>query len=332
MTTGKIMIFFCFGMGLILALLPHLIWFLCWLCGKLSGNSISYAPFGWTALGLVIVFWSLMAYGYFAGRWKLEVNEIVYANHELPEAFEGFRIVHISDLHLNTFDDSPEQLERFVSSINALEPDIICFTGDLVTIGRSEAEPYTEILKRMSARHGVISVLGNHDFLLYNYNMTDEWQREKAVEELASYERDSLGWHLLRNESFKITAGEGSYITFLGVDNKNCTDQGFKTTDRGDLRKAMEGTDGFRILLSHDPTHWRHEVLPETTIPITLSGHTHKAQVEILGWTPASWMFKESGGMYNEDGQSLYVNAGLGCTAPFRIGAAPEITLLKLKG
>lgn len=117
MTTGKIMIFFCFGMGLILALLPHLIWFLCWLCGKLSGNSISYAPFGWTALGLVIVFWSLMAYGYFAGRWKLEVNEIVYANHELPEAFEGFRIVHISDLHLNTFDDSPEQLERFVSSI-----------------------------------------------------------------------------------------------------------------------------------------------------------------------------------------------------------------------
>lgn len=115
------------------------------------------------------------------------------------------------------------------------------------------------------------------------------------------------------------------------MDNANYDNQGFPTIHRGDLRKAMEGTDGFRILLTHDPSHWRAEVLPETDIPLTLSGHTHSAQIKIFGWTPAKWSFNEIAGRYDDGDQTLYINVGLGCTAPFRLGVNPEVTVITLK-
>lgn len=332
MTLGKVMILFCVATSIVLALLAHLIWLIGWCGGKVFGYAISYAPFGRSAVVVVAIFLALMAYGYFIGRWRLTVTETEYAHRDIPTAFDGFRIAHISDLHLSTFDDKPEQLERFVQTINSLNPDIICFTGDLVTIGKEEAEPYTDTLRNLKAKYGVVSVLGNHDFLLYNQRLGNEEQRDNAVEELVSFQCDTLGWRLLRNEHYELIADDGTKITFIGVDNKNCTNQGFQTIDRGDLGKAMNGVEGFSVLLSHDPTHWRYEVLPQTSIPLTLSGHTHKAQVEIFGWSLARLMFKEAGGLYSEADQSLYVNAGLGCTAPFRIGARPEITLLALKG
>ena len=322
---------FCAAAGLMLALVPQVIWIVCRVVGKIFGHPVSFGPFGWTGLGLAVLFWAVMAYGHYIGQWKIETTEIRYHNSSLPEAFDGFRIVHISDMHLSTFDSAPEELERIVETVNALEPDLICFTGDLVTVGREEAEPYTETLRKMKAGSGVVSVLGNHDFLIYNHMLTDEDAREKAVEELAAYQTDALGWHLLRNSHHRICKDDGSHITIAGVDNANCSDQGFRTIDRGDLTKAMEGAEGFTILLTHDPTHWRHEVLSEARVPLTLSGHTHKAQVELFGWTPASWMFSESGGMYREGDMSLYVNSGLGCTLPFRIGVGPEITLIVLK-
>ena len=332
MTIGKVMILFCVAMSIILTLLPHLIWLLGWCGGRVFGYTISYAPFGRSAVVIVAIFLALMAYGYFIGRWRLTVTEMEYTHNDIPTAFDGFRIAHISDLHLSTFDDKPQQLERFVRAVNSLNPDIICFTGDLVTVGKEEAEPYKKILLNLQAKYGVVSVLGNHDFLLYNQSLVNEEQRYKAVEELATFQSQTLSWKLLRNEHYEVVTEDGSKITLIGVDNKNCTNQGFQTIDKGDLDKAMDGVEGFTILLSHDPTHWRYEVLPQTDIPLTLSGHTHKAQVEIFGWTPARLMFKEVGGMYREVDQSLYVNAGLGCTAPFRIGARPEITLLTLKG
>lgn len=318
----------CIIAGLILALVPHILWLFGWIGCKIAGVSLPYKYFGIAALGIVTVFWSTLAYGYFWGRWKIESVAVEYTHKDIPEAFDEFKIVHISDLHLSTFDDSPERLNAFIEEINRHCPDIVCFTGDMVTVGRSEAEPYTDILKKITAKHGVLSVLGNHDFMIYGFKQN--YSRETAVDELAEYQKKVLGWNLLRNENTVIKSEDGSKLTFLGVDNANFGNQGFPTIHQGDLKKAMEGTDGFRILLSHDPSHWRAEVLSETDIPLTLSGHTHSAQIRIFGWTPAKWTFKEIAGRYDKEGQTLYINVGLGCTAPFRIGVNPEITVITL--
>lgn len=319
----------CIIAGLILALVPNILWFVGWIGCRIAGVCLPYRYFGIAALVILVIFWATLAYGYFIGRWKIESKAIEYAHKDIPEAFNGFKIVHISDLHLSTFDDSPERFNTCIDEINRHCPDLVCFTGDMVTIGRSEAEPYTQILKNISSEYGVLSVLGNHDFMIYGFN--PDGDREKAVEELAAYQKDVLRWKLLRNESHVIEAEDGSKITFLGVDNANFGNQGFHTIHKGDLKKAMEGTEGFRVLLSHDPSHWSAEVVPETDIPLTLSGHTHSAQIKFLGWTPAKWTFKEIAGRYDNGDQTLYINVGLGCTAPFRLGVNPEVTVITLK-
>ena len=323
------LIILCIIAGLILALIPHILWFVGWIGCKIAGVGLPYRYFGIAALIIVILFWSALAYGYFWGRWKVESVALEYTHKDIPEAFNGFKIIHISDLHLSTFDDSPERLDTFIEEINQNCPDIVCFTGDMVTVGRSEAEPYTDILKKISATRGVLSVLGNHDFMIYVFKRNSN--REMAVKELAEYQESVLGWNLLRNENAVVEAEDSSKITFLGVDNANFNNQGFPTIHRGDLKKAMEGTDGFRILLTHDPSHWKAEVLPETDIPLTLSGHTHSAQIKIFGWTPAKWSFNEISGRYDSGNQTLYINVGLGCTAPFRIGVNPEVTIITLR-
>jgi predicted MPP superfamily phosphohydrolase len=322
------LIILCITAGLILALIPHILWFIGWICCNIAGVGLPYRYFGIAAFIIVILFWSALAYGYFWGRWKIESITFEYSHKNIPEAFDGFKIVHISDLHLSTFDDSPERLNSFIEEINRHCPDIVCFTGDMVTIGKSEAEPYTEILEKISATHGVLSVLGNHDFMIYGLNQDN---RENAVQDLAEYQENILGWKLLRNENVVIESEDGSKITFVGVDNANFGNQGFPTIHQGDLKKALEGTDGFRILLSHDPSHWKAEVLSETDIPLTLSGHTHSAQIKILGWTPAKWSFDEIAGRYDNGDQTLYINVGLGCTAPFRLGVNPEVTVITLR-
>lgn len=308
----------------------HLVWFFVWGLGKCFHSNLSYGPWKWTTIALVLVSWVVLAYGYFYGRFKLDVNHLVYSHDEVPASFEGYRIVHISDFHLSTFQDSPKQLKRFVDSINAQEPDLICFTGDLVSLGISEAEPCTEILQALKAKDGIASVLGNHDFFIYNRDLKSWGERNILVEQLASYQRDVLGWRLLRNENFAITRGEDT-LSVMGVDNQSCKDQGFKTVAFGVLSKAMNETKGFRLLLSHDPSHWRAEVVGKEDIPLTLSGHTHDAQLRFFGWSPSSLMFKEHAGLYAIGNQSLYVNVGLGCTFPLRIGANAEITVIELK-
>ena len=324
------MIMFSAFCALLMLAIPHIIYVVGWLVTLFTKGHIRYAPFGWTALGLAVAVLLLLSYGYFIGRWQITTKDIEYAHSDVPQAFDGFKIVHVSDLHLSTFDDSPERLEEFVEVINNQSADLICFTGDLVTMGRKEAEPYTETLAKMKARYGVVSVLGNHDFLIYDRRLKSDKERRAAVEGLADYEVNTLGWKLLRDSSMRIEAADGSCITIVGVDNKNCINQGFRTINEGDLGKAMKGVEGFCVLLSHDPSHWDAEVVPDTDIPLTLSGHTHAAQISIFGWTPASFMFKRAYGRYEEDGQTLYVNPGLGCTAPFRIGARPEVTVIIL--
>lgn len=327
----KMMIMFSIALTLFLAILPHLLWLLGWSIGKFFHHSLPYAPFGWTTIGIVVACWLLLAYGFFVGRWQVQTSRITYTNPEIPNSFDGTRIVHISDFHLGTFDDTPQQLQKFVDSINAQHPDIICFTGDLVTMGLQEAEPYTDILRQLRATHGVASVLGNHDFLIYSRNFATPEARDHAVAQLAHYEQDTLGWHLLRNTNWEIRNAAGDKITIVGVDNTNYAKEGFRTINNGDLPAALQGSDGFRILLSHDPTHWTDEVVPTTNIPLTLSGHTHAAQVKLFGWTPARLTFKNTHGRYDHGNQTLYINIGLGCTVPFRIGANPEVTVIKLQ-
>jgi predicted MPP superfamily phosphohydrolase len=178
-------------------------------------------------------------------------------------------------------------------------------------------------------------VLGNHDFALYHHGLPSK-QKEEKVEQLATYQRDTLGWKLLRNQSVVITR-DSDALQIIGVDNASCQGQGFQTVYRADLPKSMLLPDSlfasspFKILLSHDPSHWRAEVIPKTDIPLTLSGHTHAGQMRILGYPLSSLMFTESEGWYEMDGQSLYINTGIGCTLPVRVGVPAEITVITLK-
>ena len=324
----RMMIAFCLVLSVLLAALPHILWLLCIAMSKLMGCSCRYTPFGWAAVALVVLFAVLMGYGYFFGRWQQQLRSLDFQNDSIPSAFSGFKIMHMSDLHLGSFSGHEEQLAKTVKAINEAEPDIICFTGDLCTIDCREAAPFTTILKGIQAP--VYAVLGNHDFFIYSRELTDE-QRQQEVDMLCSYITDSLGWHLLRNAHEVLTAADGSTITLLGVDNTRGAEQGFRTIDCGNLQQAMAGTDGFRILLTHDPSHWEAEVLPTTDIPLTLAGHTHASQVRFFGWNPAQLMFRQSDGRYDQDGQTLNVNTGIGCTAPFRIGAPQDLTLITLR-
>jgi predicted MPP superfamily phosphohydrolase len=294
-----------------------------------------FAPFAYTGLGIVVLFLAIMFYGYRFGRFQLRVQHSTYTSDKVPAAFDGYKIVHISDLHLSSLADSPAFLQRVIDTINAQHPDLICFTGDFVGFGVEEAMPFTNILRQLQATDGVTSVLGNHDFALYHHGLPSK-QKEEKVEQLATYQRDTLGWKLLRNQSVVITR-DSDALQIIGVDNASCQGQGFQTVYRADLPKAMLLPDSLiassplKILLSHDPSHWRAEVIPKTDIPLTLSGHTHAGQMRILGYPLSSLMFTESEGWYEMDGQSLYINTGIGCTLPVRVGVPAEITVITLK-
>ena len=346
----------------VLFLCPTLVWLLCWIVARLCHHAMPYAPFAYTGLALVLLFIGTMLYGYWFGRFQLRVQPTTYTSPQVPAAFNGYKIVHISDLHLSSFADSPEFLQRVIDTINAQQPDLICFTGDFVGFGVEEAIPFTHTLRQLHAKDGIMSVLGNHDFALYHHGLTDA-EKEEKVNQLTAYQRDTLGWQLLRNQSYLIQR-DSAYLQIIGVDNTSCQGQGFQTTSRGDLMKAMRllgdrtpqksadfsGTplakgEKLQILLTHDPSHWRGEVLPTTDIPLTLSGHTHAGQVRLFGYPLSSLMFTESEGWYHTTlnnatqhyttphhaTQSLYINTGIGCTLPIRIGVPPEITIITLQ-
>ena len=336
---------------IVLLLCPTLVWLICWILARLCHHSMPFAPFAYTGLALVLLFCSTMLYGYWFGRKQLRVTETTYTSPKVPSAFNGYKIVHISDLHLSSFSDSPAFLQRIIDTIYAQQPDLICFTGDFVGFGVEEAIPFTQTLRQLHAKDGIMSVLGNHDFALYHHRLT-EAEKEEKVNQLTAYQRDTLGWQLLRNQSYLIQR-DTAYLQIIGVDNTSCKGQGFQTISRGDLMKAIRqlgdrapqksadfsGTplakgEKMQILLSHDPSHWRGEVVPTTDIPLTLSGHTHAGQVRLFGYPLSSLMFTESEGWYHTTQhhatQSLHINTGLGCTLPVRIGVPPEITVITL--
>lgn len=295
-------------------------------CGLLSlaGWVTFKKAFLWGLLSLVLPP-LLIAYGAFIGRNRFEVTEVELTFKDLPEEFDGYRIVHISDIHARSFIGREEKLAEAAAMINALEPDLIAFTGDLMTLGPDELNTLSDILESLKAKDGVISILGNHDYSLYAANTSQE-TKDRYRMELMEKQKE-IGWNLLINEHTVIRRGTDS-IAVIGVEN---TSPSRHFPSKGDLSKASDGTEGmFRILLSHDPMHWDDEIVGKD-YPLTLSGHTHAMQMSLLGWCPSSLMFEQYRGLYTKGDQHLYVNIGLGETIfPARIGARPEITLIKL--
>lgn len=266
----------------------------------------------------------IIAYGSLIERNCFRIKEITIKTTDLPENFDGYRIVHISDIHARSFNGREKHLQRAMDKINELKPDMVAFTGDLITMTPDELENHIHALGSLKARDGIFSVLGNHDYSMYSDAGPEA--RQKHMETLISAE-EALGWNLLMDENRIIRRGADS-IALIGVQN---TSPSRHFPSKGNLTRASKGTEGmFRILLSHDPMHWEAEILGQN-YPLTLSGHTHAMQFSFLGWSPSSLMFKQFRGLYTRGDQSLHVNPGLGETIfPARIGVRPEITLLTL--
>ena len=276
------------------------------------------------AIGLGGMF--MVLYGTVSGWHRYQVKEVTFESADLPEAFNGYKIVQFSDLHIGTIAKYPKQVQRLVDIINQQKGDLIVFTGDLVNHRASELNGVEHILGQLRAPDGVYSVLGNHDYSPYF-----KWKspREQAANLKELKQRQAqMGWTLLNNANTLIQRKD-TCIALVGVENQGLP----PFPEKGDLPKAIKGTEGlFKVLLSHDPTHWRREVLPDTDIQLTLSGHTHAMQFILFGFTPASWFFKENRGMYYENDRALYVNIGVGeVMLPFRFGAWPEITAITLQ-
>ncbi len=281
-----------------------------------------------------LLLFCIMAVGLSFGPNLLQVRRTDFSSSDLPPGFDGYRIVQFSDLHLASFRHRRAMVEKVVERIMEQRPDMIVFTGDLVSTETGEMDGFEETLSRLHAPDGVYSILGNHDYQTYAYYLTEEEQAAR-LEKLKVRQR-ALGWDLLLNERRVIRQGEDSII-LVGVEN----DGKPPFPERGDLKKALEGLPGygrdgsparlFKILLSHDPTHWRHKVLPQTDIQLTLSGHTHGMQFMLFGWSPSEYFYPEWKHMYREGGRGLYVSLGVGgALVPFRFGAWPEINVITL--
>lgn len=294
-----------------------------WCLGWVNPNL--WRIFNWVALGCSGMWLLAVLYGIFIGWKKVTVEKLNLKFPDLPYNFNGYKIVHLSDFHIGTYLSSPQTVSKIVDDVNSLNPDLIVFTGDLVNSSSEEILPFENELKRLKAKDGVLSVLGNHDYCLYrSYIPPDSPQKE--LEKVIQLEK-SAGWQLLLNASKQIER-KGEKIAIIGVENAG----GKSFTDRADLQKAMEGVlkDEFKILLSHDPSQWRREVLPETNIDLTLSGHTHAMQFKIGNFSPAKWAYKEWGGVYSEGDRKLVVNTGTGGNVAFRLGAYPQILEITL--
>ena len=265
------------------------------------------------------------------GRTHLKVFSENIRIRSLPEAFHGLRIVQLSDLHLAGFYNQPGYVRRVVSMANALEPDLLLFTGDMVHNFSEETDPFTGILKQLKAPLGKYAILGNHDYGFY-YRWDSEAAKEANLKRVKSQIR-ACGFDLLLNEHRTISLN-GDSIEIIGVENWGKP----PFPQRGDLSKAMDGInpEHIKILMSHDPSHWDLQVRHREDIDLTLAGHTHGMQfgIEIgnFRWSPSKWTYKQWAGLYSENGQYLYVNRGLGFTGfPGRVGIRPEITLLTLQ-
>jgi predicted MPP superfamily phosphohydrolase len=284
------------------------------------------------ALGLAAIPFSSLLYGMYRGKYNYKVLSYTLEFDDLPEAFDGYRIIQISDIHSGSFDNE-KKVNYGVDLVNQQEGDVILFTGDLVNNKAEEMQPWKTVFSKLNAKDGVFSVLGNHDYGDYV-----DWESQEAkrqnLEDLKALQKE-MGWDLLLNEN-RTLERSGERIKLVGVENWGAG--GFKKA--GDLDQACEGVDDkeFKILMSHDPSHWQQQVRSdERHFQLTLSGHTHGMQfgIEIPGlikWSPVKYRYEHWAGIYEEFGRYINVNRGFGFIGyPGRVGIWPEVSVIELK-
>lgn len=311
-----------------------------WVISRFSGNTtaatagsggITRSAFlSWLSLAAGGGLFGTLLYG-FNNKYRYQVNKLQLAFENLPSAFKGLKIVHISDIHSGSFTDR-KAVEKGIEKIMQQQPDLILFTGDLVNDRATEMEEYKEIFSRLKAPMGVYSTLGNHDY--GDYVHWDSAAVKAANLESLKSVHGAMGWRLLMNEHV-VLEKEGQQIALLGIENWSARGN---FPRYGKMHEAHPGTEQypFKILMSHDPSHWEAEVLDKyKDVDLMLAGHTHGMQfgLEVPGfkWSPVQYMYKQWAGLYEADKQKLYVNRGFGFIGyPGRVGILPEITLLEL--
>lgn len=273
-----------------------------------------------------------MLWGSSVGRFQFRQNDVNLKSQRLPASFNGYTVVQFSDTHLGNFGHDETIIREMTNRINAVHPDLIVFTGDLVNTKSAEIDRLATILSELKAKDGVYSIMGNHDYGDYVY-WKNPMEHQENLDNL--YKKEALlGWKMLNNESVFLRRNKDS-IALIGVENWG--EPPFH--QYGDLKKAMTGINSncYKLLLSHNPEHWRQEIVPNYNydIDLTLAGHTHAWQLVLnLGkerYSPAVFKYKNWGGLYQERGKSIYVNEGIGYVMwPMRIGSGPEITVIRL--
>lgn len=295
-----------------------------------EGQGIPRSTFlSWLGLGLGGTLFGTLLFG-FGNKYNYQIKKIKLSFKNLPEAFKGMRMVHISDIHSGSFQDI-RAVNKGIDLILKQQPDLIVFTGDLVNDRATEMEPYQNSFGRLTAPLGVFSTLGNHDYGDYV-----QWPTPQAkIDNLEALKKvhANMGWRLLMNEHV-VLEKNGEKIALLGIENWGAKAR-FPKYGKMDL--AYPGTENipFKILLSHDPSHWDAQILPEYPgIDLMLSGHTHGMQFGLenpyFKWSPVQWMYKQWAGLYEQGAQKLYVNRGYGFIGyPGRVGILPEITVIE---
>lgn len=308
-----------------LVVLPKFSFVLCSLAGRLARRMLKLRRNWGNYVGLVLVLAELyiLFHGTMVGTDRLNVRQVTIESDDLPKAFDGYRIAQFTDVHLGSMKD--ELMLRAVTAIDDMRPDLIVFTGDIQNMGPDELPRFAQTLKRLKAKDGVMSVLGNHDYSRYVNLPPDEALRNERM--TRDFET-SVGWQLLLNDNRIVRRGSDS-IVIAGGEN----DGRPPFPAKADLKKAMRGihAKSFVVMLQHDPSAWRRHILPLTNAQLTLSGHTHGGQISLFGLRPTELVGKEDDGLYVEGKRKLFVSTGLGGFVPFRFYMNPEVVEITLK-
>ena len=332
---NPMLIDFWFGL-MAIAAVPQFVFAFCsfigWCCQRCFHSPRNYGR--WMGMVLSLFAFGSFIYGFTVGFQKLEVKHVTIYLSDLPKGFDGYRIVQFSDIHLGSYYGWRGWIpQRDIDSIQAQHADMICFTGDLQNAHPSELPPYRKMLSSLKAKDGVFGILGNHDYSYYvDVDSLEGVSIEKRVQ---NFER-SLGWRLLNNEHRVIRRGKDS-IYVAGTEN-------YDKPKRTSVSKALYGIKpgNFVLMLQHIPTQWKEMTpslinetygSPDTVLvapQLTLSGHTHGGQVEVLGLRPTLFAAYDYG-LYEREGCQLYTTAGLGGVVPIRIGATAEIVVITLR-
>lgn len=310
-----------------LVVMPKMLFALCsgigYLVCKYTHRRRNYGNFIWLPFAAGAIY--IIMYGFIVGFGKLEVKHLDLYFDDLPEAFEGYRIVHFSDAHVGSFQyDKKSILQRDIDSINAQKADMVVFTGDIQNMQPDELLPVMPLLSKVKAKDGVYSVLGNHDYSIY----IDATEDVKKANIKATVDREQqMGWTVLRNDNRVIRRNADSLV-IAGEENG-----GRKPSPKlADLEKSLHGVGkgAFIVMLQHDPNVWQEKIVPDGRVQLTLSGHTHAGQVSVFGLRFTQLTAHNDYGLYNQDRQQLYVTSGLGGVVAMRFGATAEIAVITL--